>query len=148
MPRSRPLATSALLLSLLAGGAAADDAAALIDQGQSKLESGEIDAGLVLFRQAAEQDPKSSLAQTRVGGALLLKQEYEPAIQAFRQAVMLDANNANAFIGMAMAHLHSGDYSLARATLEEAKRIDPAKQSEIDKVMAYIDRREAGGEAH
>lgn len=145
MSRSIPLAASALLILLFAGSAGAQDVTALLDQAQAKLNSGEVDAGLDLFRQAAEQDPKSSLIQTRIGGALLLKQEYKPAVEAFRQAIMLDGTNANAFIGMAMAHLHSGEYSLARATLEEAKRIDPAKQEKIDEVLGYIDRREAGG---
>jgi len=148
MSRSGTLAASALLLLLLAGAAGAEDTAALINQGESSLKAGDTDAGLALFRQAAEQDPKSALAQTRIGGALLLKQEYGPAIQAFRQAIKLESANAEAFIGMAMAYLHSGDYALARASLEEAKRIDPAKQGEIDKVITYIDRREAGGGAH
>lgn len=148
MSRSGPLAASALLILLFVGTARAEDVAALINQGESRLKSGETDAGLALFRQAAEQDPKSSLARTRVGGALLLKQEYGTAIESFRQAIRLDGSNADAFIGMAMAYLHSGDYALARAALEEAKRIDPAKQVKVDEVIGYIDRREAGADAH
>ena len=101
--------------------------AALIAQGESSLKAGDTDAGLALFRQATEQDPKSVLAQTRVGGTLLLKQEWGPAIAAFLQASMLDGANADAFVGKAMAYLHSGDCALARAALEEAKRIDPSK---------------------
>jgi Tfp pilus assembly protein PilF len=61
---------------------------------------------------------------------------------------MLDGANADAFVGMAMAYLHGGDYALARAALEEAKRIDPAKQAKVDEVIAYINQREAGGGAH
>lgn len=147
MSRSGSLVVSALLLPLLAGPARSADTATLINQGEASLKAGEIDAGLAQFRQAAEQDPKSSLAQTRIGGALMLKQNYGPAIEAFRQAIMLDGNNADAFVGMAMAYLHSGDYALARAALEEAKRIDPAKQEKIDAVIAYIDQRESGGAA-
>lgn len=148
MSRPRPLALFALLLSVLAGPGWSTDTSPLIAQGEDRLKAGEIDAGLVLFRQAAEQDPRSSLAQTRIGGALLLKQEHRPAIEAFRQAIRLDGANADAFVGMAMAYLHSGEYALARAALEEAKRIDPAKQAKVDEVIGYIDRREAGGGAH
>jgi hypothetical protein len=39
-----------------------------------------------------------------------------------KEAIALDANNANAFVGMAIAYLHSGRHPLARAALEEAKR--------------------------
>jgi len=95
-----------------------------------------------------QRSASSSLAQTRIGGALLLKQDYGLAIESFRQAILLDGANADAFVGMAMAYLHGGDYALARAALEEAKRIDPAKQAKVDEVIAYINQREAGGGAH
>jgi tetratricopeptide (TPR) repeat protein len=142
----RPLFPLALLLLLTAAPAGATDTAALIQEGEAKLAAGEVDAGLALFEQAGEQDPKSSLVQTRIGGAHLLAQRHDQAIQSFRQAIMLDGANAAAFIGMALAYLHQGDYALARASLEEAKRIDPAKQAKIDEVIAYIDQREESGD--
>lgn len=130
------------LLSLLAFGTALGaDAAASIEAGEAKLKAGEIDGGLALFREAVQADPRSSLARTRLGGALLLKQEYKAAIEEFRAAIALDGANADAFVGMAVAHLHGGDYPLARASLEEAKRLDPGKQVEIDALIASIDRR-------
>ncbi len=135
-----------LLIICVALPAAATDTATLIQQGEAKLAAGETDAGLALFEQAAAQDPTSSVARTRVGGALLLAQRHADAIESFRQAIMLDGQNADAFIGMALAYLHAGDYTLARASLEEAKRIDPAKQTKIDEVIAYIDRREESGD--
>ena len=57
----------------------------------------------------------------------------------------MDPNNADAFVGMAVAYLHSGDYALARAALEEARRLAPEKGAQIDQVLAYLDRR--SGEA-
>jgi tetratricopeptide (TPR) repeat protein len=148
MSRPGSIAIAALLLASFAGPGWTGDATALIAEGEANLKAGEIDAGLSQFRRAAEQDPSSSLAQTRIGGALLLKQDYRTAIEAFRSAIMLDGANADAFIGMAMAYLHSGDYALARASLEEAKRIDPAKGLKVDEVIAYIDQREAGDGGH
>lgn len=145
MSRTRPLALTALFLFSLAGSAWSADASVLIAEGEQHLKTGEIDEGLALFRKALEQEPSSSLAYTRIGGAQLLKQEYGPAIDSFRRAIMLDADNADAFVGMAMAYLHSGDYALARASLEEAKRIDPSKQAAIDDVTAYLDQREGAG---
>lgn len=46
---------------------------------------------------------------------------------------------------MALAYIHAGRYPLARAALEEAKRIDFSKREEVDKLIAWIDRRASGG---
>jgi cytochrome c-type biogenesis protein CcmH/NrfG len=126
----------------------AGDVDALIAAGESKLKSGEIDAAIVDLRQAVAVDPASSRAQTRLGGALLLKQQNAAAIDAFRAAITLSANNADAFIGMAIAYLHSGDDALARAALEEAKRIDPTRAAKIDELIASIDQRAMSGGGH
>ncbi len=132
-------------LSLLAiGSALAGAAAASIQAGEAKLAAGDIDGGLALFREAVQADPSSALAHTRLGGALLLKQEYKAAIEEFRAAIKLDASSADAFVGMAVSYLHGGALALARASLDEAKRLEPAKQAEIDELIAYIDRRAAG----
>lgn len=146
MPLARILIAAVLVL-ITASPPWAGDAAALIAAGEAKLKAGQIAAALTDFREAVTVDTSSSLAQTRLGGALLLHQEYGQAIDAFRAAISLSANNADAFIGMAIAYLHGGDYALARASLEEAKRIDPVKQARIDALIAAIDQR-AGGGAH
>jgi tetratricopeptide (TPR) repeat protein len=117
---------------------------ALIGTGEAQLAEGRVDEAIATFVQAVAADPKSSLALTRLGGARLLKQDYGAAIQDFRNALGLDPNNADAFVGMAIAYLHSGDYALARAALGEARHLAPAKGLEIDQVLGYLDRREAG----
>jgi hypothetical protein len=63
------------------------------------------------------------------------------SIQSFQRAISLDANNADAFVGMAMAYLHGGRYGQARSALVEAKRIAPDKGPKIDEVIAWIDQR-------
>ena len=142
--RNDRLIQTILLVSLWLCGwtwVQAGDADALIAAGESKLKRGEIDAAIIDLRQAVAVDPASSRAQTRLGGALLLKQQNAAAIDAFRAAITLSANNADAFIGMAIAYLHGGDDALARAALEEAKRIDPARGARIDEPIASIDQR-------
>jgi tetratricopeptide (TPR) repeat protein len=139
---------AAWLLSLSAAGAVlAGDAASSIQAGEAKLKAGQIDGGLALFREAVQADPDSALAHTRLGGALLLKQEYTASIEEFRVAIKLDASNADAFVGIAVAYLHGDDYALARASLEEAKRLAPTKQAKIDELIAHIDQRASGGSA-
>lgn len=140
------LSGAALILACTALIAA--DATELIRRGEALMREGRLTDALSTLEQAVAADPKSSLAYTRLGGAQLLHQDHASAIGSFRQAIMLDGKNADAFVGMAMAYLHGGDYALARASLEEAKRIDPAKQAKVDEVIAYIDRRESGDDAH
>jgi hypothetical protein len=44
-------------------------------------------------------NPKSSLAYTRLSGTQVMGQDYSAAVDSFKQAIMLDASNANAFVG-------------------------------------------------
>ncbi|MBK1717545.1 tetratricopeptide repeat protein [Thiocystis violacea] len=119
----------------------AEDSTALIRAGEGKLQAGEVDAAIGLLEQAIAADAGSSLAYTRLGGALLLKQRHEEAIERFRAAIGLNAGNADAFVGMAIADIHLGRHALARAALQEAKRLDPEKGTEADRLIAWIDRR-------
>ncbi|NEV63391.1 tetratricopeptide repeat protein [Thiorhodococcus minor] len=132
-----------VLLMLIAIPVSAADVGDLVREGEAKLQAGEIDAAAVILERAVELDADSALARTRLGGALLLKQDQPAAIARFRQAIALDARNADAFVGMAVAELHLGRYSLARAALEEAKAIAPKKAGEVDSVIAWIDARTA-----
>jgi tetratricopeptide (TPR) repeat protein len=136
-------AVVAIWLGVQPVGIRAADVSAPIREGEAKLAAGDLDAGLALFREAVQADPGSALAHTRLGGALLLNQQYSEAIAEFRVGIGLDPKNADAFVGMAVAYLHGGDYALARAALDEAKRLDPSKQSKIDALIGYIDRRDS-----
>jgi len=130
------LAFSALLAGPVLAGNGAES---LIQQGYEQTKEGQLDAALATLQQAVNQYPDSSLAHTRLGGVQVLRQEYSAGVKSFQQAIMLDQNNASAFIGMAMAYLHMGRRSLARQALVEAQRLDPTKKPEIDKVLAWID---------
>ena len=125
-------------------GQSASAASSLIAAAEAQLAEGKVDEAVATLTQAVAADPSSSLAHTRLGGAKILKQEYSAAIRDFRNALAADPNNADAFVGMAVAYLHSGDHALARAALGEAKRLAPAKGPEIDKVLDSLDRGETG----
>ena len=131
----------AFLMLFAAGAMAETSTEALLTQSYEMTEAGRFEEALEILRTAAREEPKSSLIYTRIGGVEVLRQEYSAGIQAFQRAIMLDQRNAKAFIGMAVAYLHLGQYSLARAALEEAGRIDPAKQPEIDNVLSWIEQR-------
>jgi tetratricopeptide (TPR) repeat protein len=117
----------------------------LISLGESQLKAGQVAEAISTLNQAVAKSPDSSLAYTRLGGAQILNQDYDAGIESFKQAISLDGKNADAFVGMAVAYLHTARYPLARAALEEAKRIDPSKQAKIDELIAWIDERVTGG---
>jgi len=130
--------SAALLAASCWAASPADD---LLEQAQRELDGARLDRAESLFRQAIEVDPASSLAHTRLGGIALMRQEYDAGIESFKQAIMIDGRNAGAFIGMAIAYLHTGDDELARAALGEAERADASKRQEIDKLLALLDQR-------
>ena len=141
---------TAMTLALLSSALPADEApvttAILISKGELQLQNNDIDGAIATLTSAVAEEPESSLAHTRLGGAYLLGQRYDDAIDQFQQAIGLDANNASAFIGMGVAYLHSGRLGAAKAALGEAKRIDPEKTPQIDDLISRIDQR--SGESH
>ena len=135
----RSFLASALLCAALPMAVAEEPS--LLQQGETLLNEGKLPEALAVLQQAVVAEPNSSRAFQRLGGAQLMSQDYAGSIQSFQRAISLDANNADAFVGMAMAFLHGGHYGQARSALEEAKRIAPAKQPKIDEVIAWIDQR-------
>ncbi len=133
---------AALLIAAATITAGAVHAETALETGQRLAQAGDIDGALAAYRQAAEQDPRSALAQTRLGGMQLLTQHYSDATRTFKTAISLDPNNADAFVGLGMGYLHLGQYSLARAALTEARARKPEKTQQIDEVIAWIDARE------
>jgi tetratricopeptide (TPR) repeat protein len=132
-----------ILLTLVASATLANnDIEQLLQQGYEQTEAGKLDEAVQIIKQAIDKAPNSSLAYTRLGGVRVLRQEYSEGIKDFQQAIILDQNNASAFVGMAVAYLHMGQHNLAKAALDEAARIDPAKKPEIDKVLSWIDQRD------
>lgn len=120
---------------------AGNDIEALLQKGYEQTEAGQLDQAEQTLQRAINIAPDSSLAYTRLGGVKVLAQQYSAGIQDFQQAIMLDQNNATAFVGMAVAYLHMGDQNLAKAALQEAVRLDPTKKAEIDKVLGLIEQR-------
>ena len=142
MGRRHPILITLLLLLLAVPGVQAqNNPESLIQQAQAKSEAGDLQAANDLLSQAVQLAPDSSLAYTRLGGVQLLRQDYASGIKFFQQAIMLDAGNADAFIGLSVAYLHLGRYSLAREALKEASRLGPEKQQEINNVLAWLDER-------
>lgn len=140
-PLAEPAAAPAAAATPSPPAPAMTDAAGLIRAAEEQMQRQDIAAAVASLEQAVAAAPDSALAHTRLGGAYLLDQRFDPAIEEFQRAISLDANNDEAFIGMALAYLHGGRLGLARAALVEARRIAPDKAARIDEVMIWIDQR-------
>jgi Flp pilus assembly protein TadD len=140
--RSTVLITLLLWLVAIPSVQAENTADTLIQQAQIQSEAGDLEQASSLLNKAIELAPDSSLAYTRLGGVQLLQQDHRSSINNFQLAIMHDGKNADAFIGLSVAYLHLGRYSLAREALKEASRLGPDKQQEINNVLAWLDQRD------
>jgi tetratricopeptide (TPR) repeat protein len=113
-----------------------------LEAGQREARAGNLEAAVVAYRQAVASEPRSALAHTRLGGMLLLRQQHAESIRHFKTAIGLDPANGDAFVGLGMAYLHRGQYSLARAAFSETLRLKPARKKDIDPVLAWLDTRD------
>lgn len=123
------------------GGAAPIQAETAMDLGQRKSQAGDLEGALAAYRRAVADEPRSAVAHTRLGGILLLRQQYKDSIAEFKTAIGLDRSNSDAFVGLGMAYLHTGRYPLARAAFEEARQLKPSRKQQIDQVLAWLDSR-------
>ncbi len=124
-------------LLAVAGG----EAQRSIETGNRYWEAGDLDRAEASYRRAIEQEPGSVDAHMKLAGLYIARQRYKAGVETFQQAIGLNPENANAFIGMAIGYLHMGDHQLAYAALEEALRVDPAKHDRVEPLMRQIEAR-------
>jgi tetratricopeptide (TPR) repeat protein len=117
------------------------DAVEPLKQGDELYASGEIKSALIYYEKAVKQNPDSSQNWFKLARTQMLDQQNLASVDSFKKSITLDNTNALAFVGMAIAYLHLGKYNHAKAALEEAARIDPARQAEVDKVLLQINHR-------
>ncbi|QEP41901.1 tetratricopeptide repeat protein [Ectothiorhodospiraceae bacterium BW-2] len=84
----------------------------------------------------------ASVPLTEQANQQLLNQHYQQAVQSYQSAIRQGEEPGRAFIGMAIAYLHLGQYPLARAALDEARERKPHHSEEIDKLMIWLNGRE------
>ena len=140
------------LIVLIAGLAAA--AGPLRSASGTELEGaerltreGRVDSALAVYRELSESQPDSAVVHARLGGMLLLKQNYAEAIRSFQIAIGLEPENSgSAFIGLGIAYLHLGQYGPARAALMEARRLKPESAADLEQLVVWLDSRTADTE--
>jgi tetratricopeptide (TPR) repeat protein len=118
---------------------------AALAQGQEKAAAGDIKGALEVYLEMTRSHPDSYEAHALLGGMQLLDQHYPDAVKSFQRAISLGDQGARSFVGMGMAYLHMGQYGPARAAFVEAKSRGVSADSDVDQIIAWIDKRDSGG---
>ena len=134
-----------LAISLSWGNIALAQTEAAIAQGQEKAAAGDIKGALEVYLEMTRSHPDSYEAHALLGGMQLLDQHYSDAVKSFQRAISLGDAGARSFVGMGMAYLHMGQYGPARAAFVEAKSRGVSADSDVDQIIAWIDKRDSGG---
>ena len=116
---------------------------AALAQGQEKAAAGDIKGALEVYLEMTRSHPDSYEAHALLGGMQLLDQHYADAVKSFQRAISLGDQGARSFVGMGMAYLHMGQYGPARAAFVEAKSRGVSADSDVDQIIAWIDKRES-----
>jgi tetratricopeptide (TPR) repeat protein len=100
---------------------------------QAALEGGDLAEGERLFGQATVLKPASPEAWYGKGRAFSLQEEWDKALRCFSIATKFGPGHADAWVGLAAAHLHLGDREKARTALEKGVALgaDHPKVAEI-----------------
>ncbi|MBF0461796.1 MAG: tetratricopeptide repeat protein [Magnetococcales bacterium] len=135
--RTRVLLT---LLFVLGGGmvAHAEQASELIAAADRYWAAEQMDQAQQAFEAAVAAEPNSALAQLRLAGFQLSRQQLEACIAGYQRVIGLDPNNAKAWMGLGLAYLHTDRRELARSSFEEAARVDPKQQESLAPLLAKL----------
>jgi tetratricopeptide (TPR) repeat protein len=94
-------------------------------EGEKHLESGDWAAAEKAFRQAAETDPKSAAARSKLGVALAHQRRLEEAEQEFARALTIDPRYAPAWSNLGNVYRESGRTEQALEAYKRAVDADP-----------------------
>jgi tetratricopeptide (TPR) repeat protein len=102
------------------------EAARLNNLGAAYMNQQLFEKALKSFQQAAELDPKLSMAQLNIGIALLNMQKVEEAKAALQDALKQDPKNPNAWYNLGLMAKNTGDAQTAVDAFRHVAEIDPS----------------------
>jgi predicted TPR repeat methyltransferase len=76
---------------------------------------------------------------TSTEGLPLARSADGASIAQYKRVVALDPNTVNAWIGLGIGCLHQGDKRMTRAAWEQVLRLDPARQAQVEPLIANLD---------
>jgi tetratricopeptide (TPR) repeat protein len=116
---------------------------ALVIQGDTANQAGQLDNAVAAFTEAIRLDPKNATAFYYRGQVYSRMQDSDRAITDFTEAVRLDRNYARAWCARGLAYSDKHDYSRAVADFTEAVRLDPQlTEAYRGRGNVYLDRQD------
>lgn len=91
-------------------------------------EQGHIDKAQTIFEGLVELNPKSSAAQSALGGVLTYKHDDEKALIHLTKAIDLDDKQIAPFVNRGEIYLRQSKLDLAVADLKRAIELDPKEK--------------------
>jgi tetratricopeptide (TPR) repeat protein len=79
------------------------------------------------YHNEAVTNPKGATYWLDQGGLLATYGNYRAALEAYKKALALDANNSKAYYDMSLAHAALGQLDQAREEINRAIALDPAQ---------------------
>ena len=98
-----------------------ENAAELIAQGEAKLNEGDLDGALEIFRRAVAAAPTSAIARSKLGIAYVQKQQWDAASSEFSRAIQLDPTYAPAYSNLGNVCRERGQLGLGLVFAEHAE---------------------------
>ncbi|HTY98599.1 MAG TPA: tetratricopeptide repeat protein [Rhodocyclaceae bacterium] len=127
---------------LVAGGvlAAGDGAAGLIAEADNYWAAGRLEEAQQSFEAAVAAEPDSAAPLLRLAGFHLSQMHGGASIAGYQRAIGLEPRNTRAWLGLGLAYLHGGRKDLARASFDEAIRIDPQQKERLAGLVGGLER--------
>jgi predicted Zn-dependent protease with MMP-like domain len=107
-----------------------DELEALLDEIESALEAGDIDAAVRLARRARKQFPEEPDAHLALGDALAENGDPRGSCEAYANAARLASDDADILSALGWAQFALADFEAARATAERALRLESTAAAE------------------
>jgi len=137
--RAVPLSSFALILALAFSGATLTraahaqqpanqpvnrpvDPAAVFQQGQQALASGNLDSAESAFRRVLKIDPQSAAARANLGVVYMRRKSWEPALVQLRKAEQLAPKMSGVRLNIGLVEYNRGNYAEAIAPLASVLR--------------------------
>lgn len=117
--------TTLLILLLAACGGAEDRKAKHIKSGEDFLADKNYEKARLEFKNAAQIDPKDSMARFHIGTVHEAQQNYQSAVKEYVAATQLDENNLKAYIKLGRLYLLGRALERTQETVDKIQSLDP-----------------------
>ena len=113
------------LLGVVACTPVTGDPAALIEEGRTKLDSGDLDGAIQSLEQATQRDANSAEAHFLLGNAYAKKEQFSQAEQQLRKALEIDDSYTDARSNLGVALYRQGKLQEAEKVFRTALASQP-----------------------